>query len=243
MNSKEKVLIFAHRGASKLAPENTLKAFKKAVELEADFIELDVHETNDGILVVTHDDDIFRITSHQGYIKDLTLNELKSLNFGEGEKIPTLYEVIEVIKGIIGLNCEIKVTNISQKVSDLLKKYKIDNSVIISSFLHEELLKLQNIEPKFKLVSLEPTQFGKSYNREEKKQMIQFCIDNNFYAINPFYILVDQQFVDYAHNNNIKVFPWTVDSKPIMRRLLKFGVDGIITNDVEKLKKVLKQEI
>ena len=102
---------------------------------------------------------------------------------------------------------------------------------------------MQNIEPKFKLASLEPTQFDNPNNWEEKKRMIQFCIDSNFYAINPFYTLVDQQFVDYAHNNNIKIFPWTVDSKPTMRRLLKFGVDGIITNDVEKLKKVLNQEI
>ncbi|MFX0029186.1 MAG: glycerophosphodiester phosphodiesterase [Candidatus Hermodarchaeota archaeon] len=232
-------MIFAHRGANKLAPENTLKAFKKAIELTADFIELDIHVSKDGELVVAHDYDLHRITGKDGYIKDFTLKQLKSLNFGEGEKIPTLQEVIELVKGKINLNCEIKVKGITTKVVNLLREYHIIDEVVVSSFLHNELLKFQKIEPKLKLASLEPLKFKGNYSWDMKKRMIQFCINNNLFGINPHYTIIDQQFVDFAHTNNIKVFPWTVDSKPTIRNLIKFGVDGIITNDISKTKEVI----
>jgi glycerophosphoryl diester phosphodiesterase len=239
----EKMVIIAHRGASSNAPENTLKAFKKAIELKADYIELDLHETKDGELVITHDEDLYRITGKTGLIKNFTLEQLKSLNFGEGEKIPTIQEVIKLIKGKISLNCEIKVKNISKKVIKVLKEYQFIDSVIISSFLHDELLKFQKTEPNLKLASLEPVQYEKKYTWYLKKKMIQFCANNNLFAINPFYPIVDQQFVDLAHNHNIRVFPWTVDLKPSIKKLLKFGVDGIITNDVKKAKAIINQEI
>jgi len=148
-----------------------------------------------------------------------------------------------LIKGNIFLNCEIKVKNVSKKVIDIFKKYRFIDSVIVSSFLHDELLKFQKSEPKLKLASLEPTHYEKNYSWGVKKKMVQFCIDNNLFAINPFYQLVNQQFVDFAHNNHIKVFPWTVDSKPSIRKLIRLRVDGIITNNVSKIKGILNQEI
>ncbi|MFX1279019.1 MAG: glycerophosphodiester phosphodiesterase [Promethearchaeota archaeon] len=241
-HKEEKILIIAHRGASNIAPENTLKAFKIAIELKADYIELDVQESKDGFLVVAHDEDLNRITGVDGLIKDLTLGELKALNFGEGEKIPTLQEVIELIKGKIALNCEIKVKNISNKVIALFNKYQIADQVVVSSFLHDELLKIQKVDPKIKLASLEPRQYGKKFNWDVKKEMIQFCIDYKLFAINPIYFLIDQQFVEFAHRNDIKIFPWTVDSEPSIRKLIKYGVDGIITNDVRATKSIIKQE-
>ena len=239
MGKISKILIIGHRGASNIAPENTVRAFNKAIDLKADYIELDIQKTKDGALVVTHDDDIQRLTGQHGHVKDFTLEDLKSLDFGEGEKIPTLEEVIEMTLGKINLNCEIKVENISRKVVDIIKKYEIINSIILSSFIHSELLKFQKIAPELKLASLEPTQFIRNYGDDKKKQMISFCIDNNLYAINPFYTIVDYEFVEIAHENSIKVFPWIVDSKPIMKRLIKYGVDGIITNDINKMKQVL----
>jgi glycerophosphoryl diester phosphodiesterase len=241
MNIKEKFLIIGHRGANSVAPENTLKAFQKAIDMGADFIEIDIQESKDGQLVITHDEDLDRLTGKQGFVKDYTLSELRTLDFGEGESIPTLQEVIELTNGRIELNCEIKVKDISNKVVDIIKNYKVINTVVISSFLHEELLKLKKMEPTLRLASLEPTEFLKNFNDERKKEMIKFCINNDLYAINPFYSLVDQGFVDFAHDNNLKVFPWTVDSKPMMRKLIRLGVDGIITNDILKLKKILSQ--
>ena len=225
-------LIIAHRGASNIAPENTLLAFQKAIDLKADLIEFDLQETKDNHLVVTHDEELSRLTGFKGLVKDLTLKELKELDFGEGEKIPTLDELLKLTRGKIGLNCEIKVSGIAEKTIEIMRRYDIIDSTIISSFLHEELLKVQEIEPKIRIASLEPTSSSKTTDWSEKKEMIQFCIDNNFYAINPLAMMVDKQFVEHAHEFNIKVFPWTVDVKILIKKLFKFGVDGIITNDV-----------
>lgn len=235
------ILIVGHRGASTIAPENTLKAFKKAIELKADYVEFDVLESKDGEIVISHDEEISRLTGRYGFVRDLTLEELKTFDFGEGEKIPTLQELIAITKGKINLNCEVIVKGISNKVIKILKKYDLTDSVIISSFKREELLKFQTIDPTVKLAYLDHNNYEMPCNWDKKEEWIQFCIDNQLYAINPFYPLVNQQFVDLAHDNNIKVFPFTVDSGPAMRKLIKLEVDGIITNDIIKAKKVLSE--
>lgn len=241
---KDQILIIAHRGANKIAPENTLLAFRKAIELKADFIEFDVLESYDQALVITHDENISRLTGKNGLVKEMTLKELKQLDFGEGEKIPTLIELIETTKGKIKLNCEIKVEGIVKKTTDLFRNCDIIDSTIISSFLHDELLKFQSEEPNLKLASLEPTLGIIKFDWNAKKKMIDYCVDNNLYAINPIMMLVDQQFVDYAHDNDIKIFPWTVDTKISIKKLIKYGVDGIITNDIETVRFFLeKREI
>jgi len=240
IKSEKKILIVGHRGASSVSPENTLKAFQKAIELEADYVEFDVQETRDGNIVVTHDEDIKRITGKDGLIKDMTLKELRKLNFGEGEKIPTLQELVELTKNKIGLNCEIKVEGITEKVIHIFREYDILDATMVSSFIHDELLKIQKLEPSLKLASLEPTPGTIKIDWDKKKEMIQYCIDNHLYAINPIVMMVDQQFVDFAHANNIKVFPWTVDSKVSIKKLIRLGVDGIITNDISRAKAILK---
>jgi len=239
---KHDIMIFGHRGASNIAPENTLKAFKKAIDLGANFIEFDLQEASDGNLVITHDKDIQRITGKKGFIKAMTLKELKQLDFGEGEKIPTLTELVEITKGKIGLNCEIIVPNIAKKTIEIFRKYSMIDSVILSSFLHDELLKVQKLEPSLKLASLEPTDSKIRLDWNMKKGMIQFCIDNDLFAINPFVMMVDEAFVNYAHKNNIKVFPWTVDSKLLIKKLIKLGVDGIITDDIMLTKEIFKNK-
>jgi len=240
IESEKKVLIIGHRGASSDSPENTLKAFQKAIELEADYVEFDVQETRDGVLVVTHDKDIKRITGKDGLIKDMTLNELRKLNFGEGEKIPTLQELVELTKNRIGLNCEIIVEGITEKVIHIFREYDIIDTTLVSSFILDELLKIQKLEPSLKLASLVPTPGTIKFDWDKKKEMIQYCIDNNLYAINPIVMMVDQQFVDFAHANNVKVFPWTVDSKVVIKKLIRLGVDGIITDDISHTKEILK---
>ena len=240
IESEKEVLIVGHRGASSVSPENTLKAFQKAIELKADYVEFDVRETRDGNLVVTHDEDIKRITGKDGLIKDMTLNELRKLNFGEGEKIPTLQELVELTKNRIGLNCEIVVEGITEKVIHIFREYDIIDTTLVSSFIHDELLKIQKLEPYLKLASLEPTPGTINVDWGKKKEMIQYCIDNNLYAINPIVMMVDQQFVDFAHANNIKVFPWTVDSKVVIKKLIRLGVDGIITDDISHTREILK---
>lgn len=239
-HSKNQILIMGHRGASAIVPENTLKAFEKAIDLKADFIEFDVQETLDGELVITHDEDIKRITGHDGIISKMTLNELKMLDFGEGEKIPTLEELVKLTKNRIKLNCEIKVKGITEKVIKIFRKWDILNTTIVSSFIHEELLAIQKLASSVRLASLEPTPGTIKIDWVRKKEMIEYCINNKLYAINPIVMMVDQQFIDYAHANDIKVFPWTVDSRISIKKLIRLGADGIITNDITKVKDIIK---
>jgi len=239
-DSEKHIQIIGHRGASVITPENTLKAFEKAIELSADYIEFDVQETLDGELVIVHDEDIKRITGRNGIISKMTLNELKMLDFGEGEKIPTLEELIKLTKNKIKLNCEIKVKDIAEKVINLIRKWDIFDATIISSFIHEELLTIQKLEPSIKLASLEPTPGTVKIDWVKKKEMIEYCINNKLYAINPIVMMVDQQFIDYAHANDIKVFPWTVDSRVAIKKLIRLGADGIITNDITKVKDIVQ---
>ncbi len=232
-------LVIAHRGASNIAPENTLKAFQKAIDLKADFIEFDLQQSKDKELVITHDEDLSRLTGYRKNLESLTLKELKELDFGEGEKIPTFKELINLVKGKIGLNCEIKVPEIAERTIDLIKFNNLIDSTIISSFLHEELLIIKRIEPKIKIAALVPISGVKKLDWIAKQKMIGFCIENGFYAINPLVMMVDQQFVNYAHDHGIKVFPWIVDIKITIKKILKYGVDGIITNDIELLQTII----
>jgi len=239
MKNQEKILIIAHRGASNIAPENTLKAFKKAIELGADYIEFDVHQSKDGEIVIIHDANTFRTTGHLGLIKDMTLEEIKNLDCGDGEKIPTLGELIKLAEGKISLNCEIKAKGMTQKIIEILRETDFFEPTIISSFNHSELLKIKNVEPKIKLAALNPTHTGWIINWFSRKNVIKTASKNNFYAINPLYLIVNQKFIDNAHEKNLKVFPWTVDSISSIENLIKMGVDGIISNNISRVKEVL----
>ena len=243
MNANNRIIIMGHRGASKIAPENTLKAFKEAIRLKADSVEFDVQETLDGEIVVIHDYNTLRTAGTEGIVNHMTLKELKKLNFGDGEQIPTLLELIELAKDKISLNCEIKVEGIAKKIIQIFQDADILDSTITSSFLHEELIKIQKIEPQLKLATLVPTEAGKFSDWNYKKKIIDYNSENNYYAINPLYKLADKQFIEYAHEKNIKVFPWTVDSGIAMRKLINMGTDGIITNDISRLKEVLNRNV
>lgn len=239
--NKEKVIIFAHRGASNLAPENTLKAFKKAIELKADYIEFDVHQSKDGEIVIMHDSNTFRTTGHIGSIDKMTLKELKQLDCGQGEKIPSLNELIELSKGKIGLNCEVKSKGIAEKIVSIFRDANLIDSTMISSFKHSELLKIQKLEPRLRLASLNPTRTGWIVSWFSRRTMLKNAFQSQFYAINPLYMLVNYKFVKNAHDKNLNVFPWTVDSQTNIENLVRIGVDGIITNNISRVKEVLNK--
>ncbi|MFX1350165.1 MAG: glycerophosphodiester phosphodiesterase [Promethearchaeota archaeon] len=239
MINERKILIFAHRGASSIAPENTLSAFKKAIELGADYIEFDVHQSKDGEIVIMHDANTFRTTGHLDLIEDMTLEELKKLDCGNTEEIPTMEELIKLTKGKIGLNCEIKVKGITQKIIEILREADLFESTIISSFIHSELLKIKKLEPQLKVASLNPTRAGWLINWFSRKNLIKKAAINQFYGINPLFLIVNKKFVSKAHDKNLKVFPWTVDSITSIENLIKMGVDGIISNDISRVKEVI----
>ncbi len=239
MNDKKEILAIAHRGANTIAPENTLKAFQKAIELGADFIEFDLWRTKDGHLMVSHDNSLLRRARKIGFMTKKTLSELRSLTVGDNEKIPLLSEVITLAKGKIGLMCELKARNIASEVVEILEKEGMLDSSIIISFHHEQLVKIKKSNPSIKVGAILPTGVGWILNWIIKKPMITSASKHDFFSINLFYPLINKAFVDLAHKKGLLVYPWTVNSKKTMKKLIKLGVDGILTNDIQALKSEL----
>ncbi|TXT67179.1 MAG: Glycerophosphoryl diester phosphodiesterase [Promethearchaeota archaeon] len=241
MTENRDFLVIAHRGASKEAPENTLKAFEKAIKLGADFVEFDVHLTKDKEVIIIHDEDTYRTTGQKGLVKDMTLKEIKMLQCEGRESIPTLKELIKLAKGKIGLQCEIKAEGLASIIVEMFRTYSLIEESIVSSFNMDELKKVQELEPELRLASLEPTTPNLSEEGGFKEQVIKRAKDLNCYAIHPLYRLIDEQLIALAHENNIRVHPWTVDSTIAMKKLINWGVDGIITNDIRKIQKILEK--
>jgi glycerophosphoryl diester phosphodiesterase len=239
LDKNKKPLIIAHRGASDVAPENTLKAFKMAIEFEADYIEFDVRCSADGELVIIHDNCTLRTTKKLGWINQMNLEEIKSLDIGENERIPTLSELIKYTRGRTKYMCEIKVQGIIDNVVNLLAKNNSLDSTIIISFKHKELLHVQNRYPNLKIGAIVPTGFGWLTNWFVKKQTITRAKNNQFYAINPYHRIINKDYVRLAHNKNLKVFSWTVNSQKSIKRAIKLEVDGLLTNHIKKAKKML----
>ncbi len=242
MHVMKPFLVIGHKGASKTCPENTLKAFKKAIELKADYIEFDVHLSKDKKIVVSHDPDIQRITGQPGIIKEMTLSELKQFDFGEGEQIPTMEEVIEVTKGKIGLQVEIKARGLEKQLVSILKREGLIETTIISCFIHSKLLKIQKLEPNLKLAALEPAIIGRDVLPSDHEKIVANAVKNNFFAIHPEYSLITEDFIKLSHKNGLRVHAWTVNDKEVMRKFVRMGIDGIITDDIEALKDVLNRK-
>jgi len=230
--NRKKPWVVAHRGASKIAPENTLKSFKKAIELGADMIELDVRATKDREIVVIHDADISRTSNGKGFVRMYTLEELRRYDFGEGEKIPTLTDVLELARDKILVNIELKEPDIVKEVVEIIKKTEMVDQVMVSSFIHPALLMVKKLDPKIKTAVL----FG-CY----PVNLVGLATEALANFINPYFEAVDENMVKIAHGAGLEVMPWTVDDENHMRRLIKLGVDAIITNDVEKLLHIRKE--
>jgi len=227
-------LILAHRGASHYAPENTFASYEMAVDMNADGIEIDIHKSKDGHLIVCHDEKVDRTTNGTGYIKDLTLEEIKSLDAGSWfdkkfseEKIPVLEEVFELVKKEnIFLNIELKngpifYSNIEEDVVGLIKDYRLENHVIISSFNHYSLLKIKKLEPTIKTGILyisgmvSPWKYAKSIGAD---------------AIHPLFITINKEVVKECLFNKVMVNPFTVNNEKEITLMNKLNVTSIITD-------------
>jgi glycerophosphoryl diester phosphodiesterase len=238
--SENDILIIGHKGANSIAPENTLKAFQKAIELQADYVEFDIQLTKDGEIVIIHDFDTFNATGVKGLIEDMTLDQIKSLDAGEGEKIPTLREIISITRKKIGLQIEIKSTNLLDKLIHIMREENLISTSIVSSFILNELLKLKLLEPSVKLGLLLSTDMVRP---KLIKRKIAKVAKNNFYSIHPPFNNTNKEIVDFAHSYGLKVIVWTVNDREIMEKLTKIGVDGIITDDISLANEVLGRKI
>lgn len=239
--AEDSFLNIAHRGASGHAPENTMAAFDKAVEMEADFFELDVQMSKDGHLVVIHDTTVDRTTDGTGAVKDLTLAELKRLDAGSwfgpefaGERIPTLEEVLDRYRGNIGILIEIKAPErypgIEEKVADALKERNMDQpesgAVIVQSFGHETVENFRRILPTVPVgVLLSSADYPDGVTDEELAAFAEYAE-----YVNPNQSLVDEDLVRRIHAWNMKITPYTIRTAEEADRMIAAGVDGIITD-------------
>ncbi len=232
--------IIAHRGLSGFYPENTMLAFKKCLNLNIYGIELDVQKTKDNQLVVIHDEKVDRTFNGTGYIKDMTLNELQSLNsnFRDYEnnkdcKIPTLKEVLTLFKPtdfIINIelkNNKIKYKNLEEDVINLVKELKMERRVIISSFRMKSLNKLKALCPKITRSYLISEKF---YKHRLKNMIFYKAIKNKSTYLSPNYIIADKKFINKCHRRDIKILCYTVNTIEEYEKLLKLKVDGIFTD-------------
>lgn len=226
--------ILAHRGASGYTPENTISSFKKALELGFDGIELDVHLSKDGHLIVMHDEKVDRTTNGKGSILSYTLKELKELDAGswfdtkfKGEKIPTLNEVLELIKGKdILLNVEIKAgyryyAAIEEKLLSLLEKYNYLDKSIISSFDHYSLVRLKELNSEVKTGLLYTAALYEPWDYARKVKVN---------ALHPYYITLTPEFIKSAFENNLQINTYTVNHEPTVKKLMEAGINGVISN-------------
>jgi glycerophosphoryl diester phosphodiesterase len=242
-------LIFAHRGSSAYAPENTLAAFNLAVQQHADVIELDVKLTADDQVVVIHDDSVDRTTNGIGQISSLSLPELKRLDAGskyspvfQAEKIPTLAEVFEAVEGKIIINIELKnyaspLDDLPNKVISLIKAYKLESSVFLSSFNFIALIRAHYLLPTLPLGLL--TIAGLA-NPTLRSRLVRFGPQ---LALCPNYVDVSTQLIRAAHRANCQIYTYTVNQPDSMKQLFSIGVDGIITDDPPLAQKVLAETI
>jgi len=211
-------LVIGHRGASSEAPENTLKAFERAIELNADFIEFDLQKTLNHEIIISHDSDLLRLAGKMKSLRDMSLEEIKRIDIGEGERIPTLHELLAITKEKIKLQLEIIAPGIVNDLIKILREENLINTSIVSCFNIMDLLKVKEIEPGLKIGYLIPKALTKI---RMVKRYVQRAIDNEFYAIHPYYPIVDKEFVNLAHKNGLKVNVFTVNEEDMMRKLIK----------------------
>jgi glycerophosphoryl diester phosphodiesterase len=242
-------IIIAHRGASAYYPENTMIAFKKAVEMGAEMIEMDVMMSKDGIPIVFHDAKLNRHTNGNSYAKYYTLKELKKLDAGSwfnpkfsDQQIPTLEEALQFASGKIALNIEIKTEAVSdeikngieEKVLQLVKKYGMENHVLFSSFDYRAIQHLKKLNPGIPVALL----YEKNQsNRLLPHELVQkYGVD----AFNCSYRQLKRKWMANLNKHDIPAFIYTVDSRRRMQKLIAGGVAGIFTNKPDLLKSVVQ---
>ncbi len=228
-----KTYVYAHRGASGYAPENTLEAFRLAAEMGADGVELDVHFSKDGQVMVIHDEKIDRTSNGQGSVCDYTREELLAFDFGfqfykecRGIRIPTLDEVYELLAstGLV-VNVEIKSSSPDMPAAcdAIAKKYGMQDRVIYSSFNHLQLVRMKEVNPNAFTAPLYYFNMIRPWD---------YCLNMQANASHPGHnqLRVFPEYVERCHALGLRVHPWTINNEEDMRFAFDADCDAIITN-------------
>ncbi len=225
------MLKIGHRGAMGYVPENTLKSIQKAIDLRVDMVEIDVQVCKTGELVVIHDTRVDRTTNGTGKVSELAFDELRLLDAGDGEKIPTLVEVFELVKGKTQLNIELKSKGTAHSVYKEITK-QVDKGkwnkedVLISSFDHQELTIIKELDPSLKTGVL-------IYHLPV--DLAQIAVDFNAYSLNVAFDFLTKELVDDAHSKGLNVFVYTVNEPEDIELCKTLGVDGIFSNYPDRI--------
>ncbi|MFT3983869.1 MAG: glycerophosphodiester phosphodiesterase [Lachnospiraceae bacterium] len=241
----KRTLVWAHRGASGYAPENTLKAFQKAVELGADGIELDVQMTKDGQLVVIHDETVERTSSSEGWVKDYLYEDLRKLdvnrNFPEYGRagIPALEEVYRLLKPTgLQINTEIKTgivfyEGIEEKVLALAASLGMEDQIVYSSFNHRSVMRIRELDSHAKTAFLYEDGF---------LDMPEYASRHGVTALHPaLYNLQYPGFLEECRRRAIKVRTWTVNEREHMELVCGYELEAMITNYPDIGKQISEQ--
>lgn len=220
------MLIIAHRGASSTEPENTLAAFSKAINLGAEMIELDVHLCKTGELVVIHDSRVNRTTNGHGFVSHKSLSELQRLDAGNGEKIPTLQKVFELVGGKTKINIELKGNSVVTETVKLIKhqienKKQITSDFTISSFHHKQLKEFHALMSEIPI--------GILYDRNPAGYQ-KLAAELHATSINLAIKHVNKKLVQEIHQNGLQVWVYTVNRIEDFETMKAIGVDAIFTN-------------
>jgi glycerophosphoryl diester phosphodiesterase len=225
--------VIAHRGFGSAEPENTLRAVRQAIVSTVDGIELDVHASRDGEIVVIHDFTVDRTTDGSGSVAQLTLQELQAFDAGEGESIPTLQEVIDEVAGHgLLLNVEVKPNGIEEQVLQVLSRNNGACQVIVSSFLWPVLETLRKLDKEVKTGLLYGAQLVNP---------VKIAHNLGVTALHPHHQFVTAELVEQCHDTGLEVNPWTVNDHQELHRLIGLQVDGIITDFPCRLQELLQK--
>ena len=236
-------LFIAHRGYSACFPENTLAAFEGAVDAGAQMIELDVNLTQDRQLVVIHDDTVDRTTNGTGAVNTLTLKQLSRLDAGSWfdprfhvERLPTLAQVLDALKGRLLINIEIKpgsfeqaesATAVERQVAELVRAKNMYQDVLVSSFEWRMLKKLRQIEPRIAL--------GLLSDAPADAHLLDWCRRIHAFSWHPDYRILTRSQVKTLQLWGLRVLPYAVDGRIDTAGMLGMGVDGMIVDDPRQM--------
>ncbi len=225
------MLKIAHRGAKGYEPENTLIAFQKAIDLGCDGIELDVHLSLDGEIIVIHDETIDRTTNGKGFVNQMTLLDLKTFKINEKYEIPTLEEVFVLVNHNIFINIELKSYDTVEKVVELIEKYVKEknrnyNNFIISSFDWNALQQVRFLNDEVQIGVLTSTDLDLAF---------AFAKFIRAKTINPYFHLLNLENVAKVQEKGFEIHTWTVNEIEDIEKMKFLKVDGIISDFPDRI--------
>jgi len=233
--SNKDILVVGHRGAMGHVLENTIESVQKAIELNVDGIEIDVFKSKTGELVVYHDPFLSRLSNSNAFIEQISLDSIKKIELIGGYFIPTLKEIVDIIPEKIFLNIELKGQDTAFETNKIIINYLNSynfpvSKFIISSFKWDELKKIRSFNKDIPIAILVDSLY-------KIDDAIKLAKQINAVALNPNKNFITKEIVNNIQSNNIKVYPYTINTPRNIRRIRSMGVDAIITDYPERIKR------